>query len=149
MQESTRRGFWAALWAVIVGFLFGASSINAATKINLDQIKPGIPGTGLIGYAANAVTPVTVGSGLSLSGGVLSAPPAPPPVIPVRTFGVLLARDISGGYPLPVGVRSKTAVWRGGMRQAAGVDYNIAADVVTPVAGLPWEEDATVLVDGE
>jgi hypothetical protein len=63
--------------------------------------------------------------------------------------GVLLTRDGSGNYPLPVGVRVGTSVWRGGIRQAPTLDYNIVADVVIPVAAYPWEADATVLVDGE
>jgi hypothetical protein len=145
MQATTRRGFWSSFWAGLAGLFAGSSSnAAAATKTDLSQIKTPA-GTGLMGYANGSGVPVAVGSGLSLAGGVLSAPgtAAPPPVT------AILTRDPSGNYPLPAGVRVRTKVYRNGSRQALGIDYTVVADVVTPVAAFPWEPDATVLVDGE
>ena len=145
MQETTRRSFWSTFWAALVGLIMG-SSASAASKVDLSQLKVNAAGPGLLGYAGGSAALVAVGSGLNLAGGVLSAPGT---TAPQRTRGVILARDAAGNYPLPAGVRLRTSVWRGGMRQAAGLDYAIVSDVVTPVAAYPWEPDATVLVDGE
>jgi hypothetical protein len=65
---------------------------------------------------------------------------------------VILTRDANGNYPFPSNLRGNLAVYRNGIRQAPGIDYNIwpdIANVVVPVPAFPWESDANVLVDGE
>jgi hypothetical protein len=147
MQESTRRSFWTSFWGVLAGLFSASATANAApTKINLDQIKVSAAGSGLVGFANGTGTPVAVGAGLALTGGTLSAPASQ---AVVRRRGVVLTRDASGNWPLPVGVRVNTSVWRNGMRQNPSSDYSIVADVVIPTPTAPWEADATVLVDGE
>ena len=66
-----------------------------------------------------------------------------------RSFGILLKRDVNGNYPLPAGVRLRTAVWRNGLRQAPTLNYTIVADVAVPVVAFPWGPGDLILVDGE
>jgi hypothetical protein len=66
----------------------------------------------------------------------------------VRNYGMLLTRDVDGNYPLPVGYRVNTAVWRNGVRQS-GEDYSIVNNAVVPTPQWPWKSGDKILVDGE
>jgi len=145
--DNSRRGFWAALAAFFAG-LFATSNASAATKVRLDQVRAPVAGPGLMGYGPDTTgTPVTVGSGLQLSGGVLSAPGVAPSE---RSFAVVLTRDASGNYPLPAGVRVRTEVFRNGLMQNPAKDYSIVANVVTPVSTVgAWDASDDVWVNGE
>ena len=147
-NQLTRGGFWAALWAFIIG-IFGGSQASAATKVKLSQISSGVAGPGLMGYGSDQIgTPVSVGAGLGLSGGVLTATPAPSTN---RDYGVPLVRDAGGNYPLPANVRVKPAIHVNGIRYFAVEDYSIVGDAVVPNPGSEsnWPPDAKVKADGE
>lgn len=148
-DELTRKGFWAALVAFILGLL-GAGKVDAATKISLNQLRSSTAGPGLVGYGADKTgTEVTVGSGLSLSGGVLSATSTPPPSSN-RQYGIVLTRDVpSGSYPIPVGARNKTAIYRNGLRMSAGPDFSWTGSAVVFVPALETDIEAVVACDGE
>ncbi len=149
MQETDRRGFWAIL-VVFILELFGAGKVDAATKISLNQLRSSVAGPGLVGYGAGKTgTEVTVGSGLSLLGGVLSTT-APLPPVSNRQYGIVLTRDVaSGSYPVPAGARNKMVVTRNGMRQTVGNDYSGTGDSIVFVPELDSDISALVVIDGE
>ena len=131
-----------------LAFLWFALTGRAATAMSIDQIQAPQAG-GLIGVGANRrLSQVTLGVGLDLTGGVLSAKAATSPGSTAK-----LKRDPQGNYPLPIGVRSKTKVYRGGLRMALGADpdgdYTIVADMVIPSLAFPWKVDDFVQADGE
>ena len=134
------------LTAVLAFFaLFGGA--YTATSLSLNQIQAPQAGPGLVGYGTDRrLAPVALGTGLDLTAGVLSAKAI---TAPARSYGVKLAMDGSGGFPLPLGVRVRPAIWRNGIRQSSGDDYTIIGDVVIPVSGHPWSVEDTILADGE
>lgn len=61
---------------------------------------------------------------------------------------VKLVRDVNGNYPLPIGVRNDTKVYRNGVRQLLGEDYTIVANVVIPRIDYPWDISDLIIADG-
>jgi hypothetical protein len=87
----------------------------------------------------------SLGPGLTIKSGVLDALPQPAPTVPRRVYGTALTPPTNGtGYALPAGA-SNVAVWRNGIRQEAGADYQILSGALVPL--VPWSADGRVLVD--
>lgn len=147
-MENNRRDFLSSLKAFFAGlfaWLFAGGSASGATKTSVNQLK-GQPNT-LVGLDASGVgQSVTVGSGLSLSSGLLSLTPSQQTS---RSYGMVLSRSSTGTYPLPPSISHNIAVFRNGLRQAPTVDYTITSGAIVPVPEYPWGQDDIVVVDGE
>lgn len=150
MKRSTL-GCWTAAIAVLGGLLgFGASNL-----ITLNQIRATVAGPGLVGYGENKVgMTVTVGGGLTLVNGVLTATTAVPPVIPTWDTAKLVA-DTGGAYPLPSNaLTAGLRVTVNGLRYISPDDYSVIGGKVVPACtagpsdcNWPLPQDTTVVVD--
>lgn len=85
-----------------------------------------------------------LGPGLAVTNGVLDVVAPAPPV--ARVYNHTPAPDPAGSYQLPAKA-VKVVVYRNGLRQAPGVDYNIVGGLVVPIT--PGWPDSLVLVDYE
>ena len=72
----------------------------------------------------------TLGPSFTILGGVVDVLPAPPAKVHRHTVGAVLAAA-SGVYAIPAAAVN-LALYRNGVRQAAGVDYTLAGGAVTP-----------------
>ena len=78
----------------------------------------------------------TLGPSFTILGGVVDVLPAPPAKVHRHTVGAVLAAA-SGVYAIPAAAVN-LALYRNGVRQAAGVDYTLVAGVVKPLYPDGW-----------
>lgn len=146
-MQSDRRSFFDVIgrgMTVLFAGLFGAIAGKAATRVKIGQVS-GTPNS-MAGFDGSGQgISVTVGNGLNLSGGTLTATGAS---IPVRQHNVALVREASGAWTLPPAVQRNTVIHRNGVRQQPSVDYNIVGEAVVPT-GAAWPVDDTITADGE
>ena len=127
----------ALAWAAIGG-------ADAGTRLKLEQLQ-GPSGPGLVGFdAAGNGIPVRPGPLLAIENGYLNCTVT---ISLTRQYGVPLTQAADGTYPLPSKLRNLPVLYRNGLRQALGLDYEVKADAVVPLGA--WAADDTVLCDGE
>ena len=142
-MQQDRRGFFESIGAVIAGLFGAAVGGQAASRVRIEQVR-GAPGT-LAGFDASGTgQSVTVGTGLTISNGTLSAIPV---VASPRAWNVRLVRSATGTYVLPATVASETVVRRNGLGQIAPDDYDIVAGSIVPAQA--WTADDIVVADGK
>ncbi len=95
-----------------------------STLIQLRQIAAP-NAVSLIGSDGNTLGPVTVGAGLSLNGGSLTATGALPAIVDITATA-----STANSFPIPAG-KSVCIVARNGLTMAQGVDFSVASGVIT------------------
>jgi hypothetical protein len=87
----------------------------------------------------------TLGPSFVIQGGVVDVLPAPPAKIHKHTVGAVLAAT-GGAYTIPAAAVN-LALYRNGIRQTAGVDYDLKAGVITTL--YAWGAGNLVVADYE
>jgi hypothetical protein len=118
-------------------------ALCGATVLQFNQIQPPPNAPGLVSSTGTALGITTIGSGLSLTGGVLSTmSPAPVSSIPSITVTQVTSAT-QNSFPIPTG-KTVCFVSRN-IPQALGVDYTIQSGAVV-FLNLPEPGDIVQLV---